>query len=668
VVLAEPVGPVPGPVVPAQVRNVDIGTDPVECSRPLDLRFLEDDCSLEQWFQVSRFDSRAFPSIVSGEAGEEGRPQTAIPVTAPAPADVRAGHARWKALLAAGLAVAGCLAAGYSFAAVLRNPAVGAQLGEPLVAASLTNWLTVSYILCGLYAWRRRPESRFGILMVVAGFANFISTLSWTTHDFTFTLGQALDLVPPVLFMHVFLAFPTGYLHDSVERLVVGSAYVAAVVLQVIQMTFGGFGPNNILELSPNETAAAHSLRAALLTMSAFCLAGVVILLVRRWGAGRPLRRSNLVLVDAFALGLVMIACLFVSAAFDGPFVQEIRWATLAALGLAPLVFLVALLNARLARSAVSDLFVELRSQPAPADLRDAMSRALGDPGAELVYWLPEFETYANLDGQAVDLDVPEANRAVTPIDKDGAHVAALIHDASLDLEPELLDGVTAATAISLENGRLHAELQARLAELRGSRARIVQAGQRERQRLERDLHDGAQQRLVALSLELGLLGERLAGDTQSCLRLDHARTEVGKSLDELRDVARGIHPAVVSGHGLGVALEQLAARASVPVDLRVEIDDRLPESHEVAAYYVISESLTNVAKHAAAESARISVTREHDQLVLEIVDDGQGGADPERGSGLRGLADRVEALDGRLLVWTPRGGGTRVRAEIPCE
>jgi signal transduction histidine kinase len=438
-------------------------------------------------------------------------------------------------------------------------------------------------------------------------------------------------------------------------------------VLQVTRMTFGGFGPNNILELWPNETAATYSLRAALLTMSAFCLAGVVILLVRRWGSGRPLRRSNVMLVDAFALGLVMIACLFLFAAFDGPFVQEIRWATFAALGLAPLVFLVALLSARLARSAIADLLVELRSEPAPADLRDALSRALGDPGAELVYWLPEFETYANVEGQAVELGELEPSRAVTPIDKDGAHVAALIHDESLHLEPELLDGVTAATAISLENGRLHAELRARLAELRGSRARILQASQRERQRLERDLHDGAQQRLVALSLEFGLLEERLDGDSESRARLDHVRTEIAKSLDELRAVARGIHPAVVSGHGLGVALEQLAARASVPVDLRVEIDGRLPESLEVAAYYVVCESLTNVAKHAHAESARVSVLKERDQLVLEVVDDGRGGADPERGSGLRGLADRVEALNGRLLVWTPRGGGTRVRAELPC-
>jgi signal transduction histidine kinase len=220
---------------------------------------------------------------------------------------------------------------------------------------------------------------------------------------------------------------------------------------------------------------------------------------------------------------------------------------------------------------------------------------------------------------------------------------------------------------MTLENGRLQAELRARLEELRGSRQRVIDAGQEERQRLERDLHDGAQQRLIALSLELGRIEQRLAGDPDARHRLDQARREVAMSLEELRAVARGIHPAVVSGHGLGVALESLAARAPVPVRLQVELDGRLPERLEVAAYYVVSESLANIAKHACATSASVDVAREAGHVVVEVVDNGVGGADTERGSGLRGLADRVEALGGRLRVWTPGGGGTRVRAEMPC-
>jgi signal transduction histidine kinase len=565
------------------------------------------------------------------------------------------------------IAVVGCAAAAFSFDAALRNPAVGHDLGEPLVVALLANWLTVSYILCGLFAWWRRPESRFGALMVAAGFANFISTLSWTTNDFTFTLGQALDLLPPVLFLHVFLAFPSGHVSDPFERALVASAYVAAVVLQVTRMTFGAyFGPHNLLEITTNEDAALISLRAALLTMSAFCLAGVGVLVWRRRRAG-VLRRSRVLLVDAFAVGLVAIACLYISAAFNGPWIQEIRWVTFATLGVAPLVFLAALLNARLARSSVGDLLLELRAEPAPWDLRDALARALRDPSLQLAYWLPDYDSYVDLLGRPVQLNDLKG-RAITLIDRRGEHVAALIHDPALEDEPELLESVQAAAGIALENGRLQAELRARLEELRGSRARIVEAAQNERQLLERNLHDGAQQRLIALSLDLSRLEGRIEGGDPEIKRgINQARQEIATSLNELREIARGIHPAVVSGHGLAVALEQLAARASVRVELRVDVDERLPEQMELAAYYVVAESLTNVAKHAQAETARIDVLKGPDELVLEVVDDGIGGADSERGTGLRGLADRVEALSGRLRVWSPQGGGTRVKAEIPC-
>ena len=224
-----------------------------------------------------------------------------------------------------------------------------------------------------------------------------------------------------------------------------------------------------------------------------------------------------------------------------------------------------------------------------------------------------------------------------------------------------------AAAGIAIENARLDAELRARLEELRGSRARIVEAAQSERQLLERNLHDGAQQRLIALSLQLSMLTGRVDGDPEVKAGIDQARREIAASLVELREIARGLHPAVVSGHGLAVALEQLAARAPVPVELKVDVQERLPEPLEVAAYYVVAESLANVAKHAQADVASVDVLTEEGELVVEIVDDGIGGADSERGSGIRGLADRVEALNGRLRVWTPLGGGTRVRADIPC-
>jgi signal transduction histidine kinase len=368
---------------------------------------------------------------------------------------------------------------------------------------------------------------------------------------------------------------------------------------------------------------------------------------------------------------LIMIAFLFLSGAIGyvegDPAFETIRWAMFLVIGLAPIAYLTGLLSSRLLRSTVGDFFVELRANPAQGDLRDALARALHDPSLTVAYWLPDFGSYVDLDGKP--MVAPEASnaRGITPVERHGAQVAVLLHDPSLNDEPELLDSVAAAAGIALENMRLQAELRARVDELAGSRARLIDAGQKERQRLERDLHDGAQQRLVALSLDLSLLQEQLNGDVNVRNRLDRVRLQIAASLAELRDVAHGIHPAVVSGHGLAVALEELVAHAPVPISLTVGIEGRLDDAVEVAAYYVVSESLTNIGKHARATAATVAVARESGRLVIEVIDNGVGGADTERGSGIRGLADRVEALDGRLQVWTPRGGGTRVRAEIPC-
>jgi signal transduction histidine kinase len=565
------------------------------------------------------------------------------------------------------VALAGCAAAASSLVLVLTSDAVNGDVGEPLVIALLGAWITVSYVLCGLIAWLRRPASRFGPLMIAAAFASFLTELAWTTSDVPFTIGQALDLLPPVLFLHVFLAYPSGRLRGLVERALIVTAYASAIGLQLVRMSLGGLGPHNLLEVASDPGAALAVLRVQLVVVSACCLGGVGILAARRRRGGRPLRRSLALLIDAFALGLVMIAFLLVSYAFGGPVIAEIRWATFVTLGVAPVALLIGFLHDRLARSAVGELIVELRTDPAPADLRDALARALRDPSLTLAYWLPEFGSYADHDGQPVQLPNADDCRSMRLIDRQGARVAALLHDPALRDEPELLAAVTAAAGIALENARLGVELRARVEELRGSRARIVEAGQRERQRLERNLHDGAQHRLVALSLQLSLLEEQLAGDRSATAQLEQARGEIDTSLEELREIAQGIHPAVVSGHGLPVALEQLAALAQVPVRLKVEIEGRLPEAVEVAAYYLISEALANVGKYAQASLATVEVRRSNGQIQVEVIDDGIGGADTERGSGLRGLADRVEALGGRLRVWSPRGGGTRVSAEIPC-
>ncbi|HYN92718.1 MAG TPA: histidine kinase [Pilimelia sp.] len=575
---------------------------------------------------------------------------TAVAELSPPPGRVQAGARSWGilAVLLIGLAGAVVLAA--------RNEV-------PPARAALILWVSLAYGLSGLVAWVRRPANRFGALMLLTGCCTLANTLSWAENAALRTVGQAFDLTPFILMVHVFLAFPTGRLHLRVERWLVGVGYVAAVGAQLTVMLLGGLGNQPISGLVNEPYAAGVLHDVELVVISGVALGGVALLAARRLAGERPLRRSFTLLIDSFAGGLVMIALLLLVGVFADLVFPTIQRIGLLLLGAAPLAFLAGLLHARLARTAVGDLVLELRNEP--ADLRTPLARALRDPSLSLVYWLPHFGSWADEDGQPVDLPADPAR--VTLIEHDGAQVAALVHHPALADEPQLLAAVGAAAAIALQNGRLKAELRANLDEVRQSRVRVIEAGQKERQRLERDLHDGAQQRLVALSLNLGVLQTRMDADADTRQLLAAAREEIAVSLAELRDVARGLHPAVLSAHGLAVALESLAARAPVPVRLTVDVDGRVDEAVEVAAYYVVCESLTNIGKHAHARSATVDVTRAAGCVVVEVVDDGTGGADTEAGTGLRGLADRVEALGGRLRVWTPRGGGTRVRAELPC-
>jgi signal transduction histidine kinase len=225
---------------------------------------------------------------------------------------------------------------------------------------------------------------------------------------------------------------------------------------------------------------------------------------------------------------------------------------------------------------------------------------------------------------------------------------------------------ITERKAQEEEVHRLNAELHVRLEQLAASRARIVTAGDVERRRLERNLHDGAQQRLVLLSLFLRTALARLESDPAAArVALSEAKDELAFALDELRELARGLHPAVLSDRGLRVAVEALAGRMPVPVEADIP-DERMPETVEAAAYYLIAEALTNVTKYAQATRVRVQVARSDASIVVEVSDDGVGGADPAAGSGLRGLTDRVETLGGSLEVASPAGAGTSLRAEIP--
>jgi signal transduction histidine kinase len=248
--------------------------------------------------------------------------------------------------------------------------------------------------------------------------------------------------------------------------------------------------------------------------------------------------------------------------------------------------------------------------------------------------------------------------------------IAAIVHDPALPDDAEQIRAAraVAALALALENQRLEAELRAKVAELSASRARIVESGHAARRHLERDLHDGAQQRLVSLALSLRILRSRIESDPDAVRALDAARSELDQALGELRELARGIHPSVLTERGLDAALDGLARRAPLPVELAETPTERLPDRVESAAYFVVAEALTNVAKYAHATHAKVNVSRRGRQVLIEVSDDGVGGADPATGSGLRGLRDRVSAVDGRLEVDSRPEHGTTIRATIPCE
>jgi len=306
-------------------------------------------------------------------------------------------------------------------------------------------------------------------------------------------------------------------------------------------------------------------------------------------------------------------------------------------------------------RRGLAELLRELRGMRGEA-LQAALGKALGDPDLVVVHAAP--------DGT---LPAPDDRRSVASVERDGRQFAALVYDASLDDDPELVEAVAAAAAIALENELLQAESQDRLAQLQASRERIVAAGDAERRRLERNLHDGAQQRLVALALQLRLIQAHIRRDPSSAEALvTTASDQLAQSLGELRELARGIHPAVLE-HGIASALQSLAARSTVPTVVTCDVTERLPQQVELGMYFVACEALANIAKYAQATAAAVSVARTDGGVAIEIADDGVGGADANGGSGLRGLADRVEALGGHLLVTSPAGAGTVVTADLPC-
>ena len=522
----------------------------------------------------------------------------------------------------------------------------------------------VSFAACGLIAWRRRPDSAVGRLLSIAGFVVLVAPILRQIDS-----PLASTLVPfgelwIIAFATLILTFVTaGRLVSTVDCVLVWAYFVGLFVLQFAVLLFFEH-PDNLLLVRPDAeiASALDQVRLAVLIVASLA---VVFVIGERWRSASAPRRRALLPAVGGSLCAALYAAWGTSLLVDSPLVPLV-WILNAALLTVPAALLWGLLRSRLARAGLADLFRELGTLRG-VRLETGLAKALGDPGLVLAYRVPGEHAYIDGRGKPVEPPGTDGDRAAAPVERDGRELAMLVYDASLDDDPELVAAVAAAAAITLDDARLQAESQDRLAELRASRERIVAAGDAERRRLERNLHDGAQARLVSVALQLRMIESRIRTDPEQAERLVRsAGVELSQSLEELRELARGIHPAVLN-HGLHAALDSLASRASVATTVSFEGPDGLPEPVELAAYFVACEALANVAKYAQATTASVRVSRRNGMAVIEIADDGVGGADEAAGTGLRGLADRVAALDGTLRILSPPGAGTVVTAELPC-
>jgi len=501
------------------------------------------------------------------------------------------------------------------WAAGLALGVASAVIARPeLVVLDTLTGLTL--IGLGLAAWSLRPRSGTGFLMAAAGGAWFIgSFVPWALYLHRGPLA------------HLLLTYPGRRLIPAarVERAGLAAAYAYAALAPVAR----------------NEYATI-----------AFAAGLVALTSLNYSRAGGPERRARLAaLIGAAAFGTVLVVGA-VTRVGGADVDREVLFAYDAVVCLLALGLFADLLWGRWAQAAVTGVVVDLGEPGAAGTLRDRLARTLGDRTIAVGYWLPEQGRYVDETGRPIELPAANPQRAVTPILDEGAQVAVLVHDSALLDDPALMSAVAAATRLAVSNARLQATVRARVDDVEASRRRIVAAADEQRRRLEQDLQTGTTRRLgrvAELAARIDPVLERQVSD---------ARVELGA-------LARGIHPAVLTERGLGEALRELGERAGATVEC--ELDERRSAPiAEAAAYFVCSEALANVAKHARASHASVRVATADGLLTAEVVDDGIGGADVAAGSGLQGLIDRVEALGGRLDIQSAPGRGTSLAARLP--
>jgi signal transduction histidine kinase len=560
------------------------------------------------------------------------------------------------------IAAVGLAAGAFSFA-VVRGEAFYAFAGDSAAGAVAELAAGYALIAVGVVSWARRGQRHFGALLAIGGVAWFVA--EWNNPEIgsspAFTAGLLLFAAAPPIVANAALAYPARRL-GRLDRLCVALAYTGALIvlglLPALAFDPASAGcaqcPANGLLVHASPDLVDDLNRIGVQFGLAWAAILVAVLAVRLFSASQAVRRQVWPVLGPAIAYMALVAVDFAHAldrGFVGNDASDVDLRLAQAGSLLALACGVAWnwVRARRTRGELARVVVDLAASPAPGGLRDALRRALGDPSLELAYPVADGRL-VDLRGRAANLDEP-----VTALARDGREVARVSHRPGLFDDPGIVEELAAAARLALENERLRAEAGAQLEDLRASRARVIATGDAERRRLERDLHDGAQQQLVALAFSLRLARPGLGAEVDA--RLEEADGELRAALEELRELANGIFPAVLADAGLAAALEALAEEAPIPVEISPLPEARFDPSVEAAAYFLVAETV----RGGGAGALTISAARRDGRLVVDVGCDGVPGD-------LSDLEDRVGALDGSLKVVREHDRRVRVTAEIPCE
>src|SRR3954447_13597062 len=557
--------------------------------------------------------------------------------------------------------------------AVWDSPVVDA----PKTTAAIKGFLVAMYLAVGLYTWWHRPRSRLGALVSAVAFIYAVTSLAASKDPLAFTAGRVTVAALTVYFVYLFLCFPRDRLSSSFERRFVvvfaaASAGVWAVVLALVRTLPRGGAFSDCTQHCPENPLrlvdASHNVTQAInLTANGLTAAGllmlIVLLLRKASSPGHLRRRAVTPLLYAATLFVASFASYSVlSQANASPNETVLRILTAAGALAVPVALLIGQFRGRVfAATNLWHLLESARSHRlTPVWVEGILGSSLGDPSFALALWSPDRNGYVDANGEPLELPEASVARSVTLIEAASGPAIALLHDPALDDEPEIVEGLGATAVMLLENARL-------VEELRASRARIAESAENERLRLERDLHDGAQQRLMAIQIKLAIARERAEGDVAS--QLDDLASDASAAVEELRSLAHGIYPGILRERGLGEALEVFVPAAPIPIRIIDRGVGRTGSVVEAAVYYCSLEAIQNAVKHAGPRaSVIVTLARPAERIEFEVADDGAGfePATQLEGYGLVSMRDRIDAVHGQVSLESSPGRGTRVFGSVP--